>query len=204
LTGACCTAPTPVYCRVNHHPRTQYTHYLSIHCLSLSLSLSRPSTAVSITTHAPSTPTTSLSTVSLSIHSLSLSLLQVLRASRAFRVFKLAKRWDALQTFINSFVKAAMSLGPFMCLVTMLVFVAALLGRALFAGLMEQRLNYDTLFWATVTTFQVRVIQPHKRARRANESRSHARRRFPKLTRLILDWALCRFFSSLVLRHRRP
>ena len=81
--------------------------------------------------------------------------MQVLRASRAFRVFKLAKRWDALQSFINSFMKAAKSLGPFMCLVVIMVVVAALLGRQLFAGQIDARLNYDTLFWSTVTTFQL-------------------------------------------------
>lgn len=83
------------------------------------------------------------------------SFMQVLRASRAFRVFKLAKRWDALQSFIKSFMKAARSLGPFMCLVVIMVMVAALLGRQLFAGKVDARLNYDTLFWSVVTTFQV-------------------------------------------------
>jgi voltage-gated sodium channel len=83
------------------------------------------------------------------------SFMQVLRASRTFRVFKLAKRWDSLQSFIMSLLKAAKSLGPFMCLVVLMVMVSALLGRSLFAGQIAARLNYDTLFWSTVTTFQL-------------------------------------------------
>ena len=91
--------------------------------------------------------------------------LSALRALRILRVFKLAKNWDALQSFLNAMFASMLSVGPFCLLVLIMCFIFTLLGMQLFGGNLDDvtcdgrpRPHFDTFVWAFVTTFQVRNV----------------------------------------------
>ncbi|CAG9333637.1 unnamed protein product [Blepharisma stoltei] len=86
--------------------------------------------------------------------------LRFLRTIRIFRVFKLARRWKGLKYLIEkawSSAKLVIYLG-ILCFIVL--FVYAIIGVQIFRGKLHEngedsRTNFDSLFWAFITTFQL-------------------------------------------------
>jgi len=91
------------------------------------------------------------------------SALSAFRTLRVFRTFKLLSRWESLQQLVYAVFKSGPGLGYFCIILFLYIFVCALAGMSLFAGKLDgdhfqygtSRANYDTLFQAFVSTFQV-------------------------------------------------
>lgn len=91
------------------------------------------------------------------------SALSSFRTLRVFRTFKLLNRWESLQQLVYAVFKSGPGLGYFCIILFLYIFICALAGMSLFAGKMDNdtltfgtpRTNYDTLFIALVTTFQI-------------------------------------------------
>lgn len=89
--------------------------------------------------------------------------LSAFRTLRVFRTFKLLNRWESLQQLVNAVFKSGPGLGYFCIILFLDIFVCALAGIALFAGKLggqdfqygNPRENYDDLFFALLTTFQI-------------------------------------------------
>jgi hypothetical protein len=90
--------------------------------------------------------------------------LSAFRTLRVFRTFKLLTRWESLQQLVNAVFKSGPGLGYFCVILSLDIFVCALAGIALFAGKLgnesnsqygNSRENFDDLFFALLTTFQI-------------------------------------------------
>jgi hypothetical protein len=94
------------------------------------------------------------------------------RSLRAFRTLKLFKRSESLQQLLFTIFNSASGLGYFCLVLSLYLFMGALSGMALFAGeldrdarssdyisisesVTDRRANYDTLWFAFLTTFQI-------------------------------------------------
>ena len=101
--------------------------------------------------------------------------ISALRSFRLFRIFKLARQWDAMRQLLDLIVKTAFQMGNFMILFCIFVYIYALLGMQFFAGRMHfdemgyavditqggnrdawseaevPRSNFDTLVWSATT-----------------------------------------------------
>jgi len=102
-----------------------------------------------------------------------------LRSFRLFRVFKLAREWEAMRQLLDLIVITAIQMGNFLLLFFIFVYIYALLGMQFFAGRMHfdpqgypvditegqdrgpwleaevPRSNFDTLVWASATIFAI-------------------------------------------------
>ena len=89
--------------------------------------------------------------------------LSAFRTLRVFRTFKLLNRWESLQQLVYAVFKSGPGLGYFCIILFLYIFICALTGITLFAGKLDnkefiygdRRTNYDSLFSALVTTFQI-------------------------------------------------
>ena len=89
--------------------------------------------------------------------------LSAFRTLRVFRTFKLLTRWESLQQLVNAVFKSGPGLGYFCIILSLDIFICALAGVALFAGKLggnnfqygNSRENFDDLFFALLTTFQI-------------------------------------------------
>ncbi len=72
---------------------------------------------------------------------------------------KLARSWDSLRLLINSIMHTLASIGPFTVLLSLFIYVAALMGMQFFAGKIPgpPRANFDELHFAIITIFIVLV-----------------------------------------------
>ncbi|KAK3262553.1 hypothetical protein CYMTET_28597, partial [Cymbomonas tetramitiformis] len=85
-----------------------------------------------------------------------LVVLRLFRLMRLSRTFRFIKRWHALQIFMKALRKTIGSILPFLVLMCMFVLVMALFGKYCFQDTYSNnRFNFNTLFWAMVSTFQV-------------------------------------------------
>lgn len=82
-----------------------------------------------------------------------------LRALRLLRIMKLARSWDSLRLLINSIMHTLTSIGPFTVLLSLFIYVAALMGMQFFAGRIPgpPRAHFDELHSAIITIFIVLV-----------------------------------------------
>ena len=113
---------------------------------------------------------------SLSIETFSYSLLDILAESdtngisalRSFRllcIFRSIPYMSALQDQISVMINTLDNVMTFLALLLLFIFTSSILGMHLFGGkyqfpgedgqLVTSRANFDTLFWALVTVFQV-------------------------------------------------
>ena len=91
--------------------------------------------------------------------------ISVLRSFRLLRIFKLVRFMPALQRQLSVMVKTLDNVMTFLALLLLFIFTSSILGMHLFGGkyqfpdedgqLVASRANFDTLFWALVTVFQV-------------------------------------------------
>jgi len=105
--------------------------------------------------------------------------ISALRSFRLFRIFKLAREWEAMRQLLDLIVKTAIQMGNFLLLFVIFIYIYALLGMQFFAGRMHfdedgypvdinaggdrtlwedaeiPRSNFDTIVWATTTIFQI-------------------------------------------------
>ncbi len=91
--------------------------------------------------------------------------ISVLRSFRLLRIFKLVRFMPALQRQLSVMVKTLDNVLTFLALLALFIFTSSILGMHLFGGkyqfpdedgkLVTSRANFDTLFWALVTVFQV-------------------------------------------------
>ena len=87
----------------------------------------------------------------------------VLRTFRLMRVFKLVRFLPALQKQISVMIETLDSVMTFLALLTIFIFTAAILGMHLFGAKIiidgeTVRHNFDSLLWALITVFQVRMF----------------------------------------------
>ena len=91
--------------------------------------------------------------------------ISVLRSFRLLRIFKLVRFMPALQRQLSVMIKTLDNVMTFLALLLLFIFTSSILGMHLFGGkyqfpdedgqLVTSRANFDTLFWALVTVFQV-------------------------------------------------
>jgi hypothetical protein len=95
--------------------------------------------------------------------------IKALRAFRLFRLIKLVRSNPTLATLVDSIVHTIAAIGNFLVLLSILIYVFALLGMSNFAGKFVfdmdgkydpingevPRQNFDSIFWAIVTVFQI-------------------------------------------------
>ena len=99
----------------------------------------------------------------LSAGAASVQAVRVLRLLRILRVLKLANRVRSLQIFLSSLLLTVASLGNFVCLVALVVFVFALFGMQIFGGKLDglgdggelPRLNFDSLQMAVIAVLSI-------------------------------------------------
>ena len=94
--------------------------------------------------------------------------ISVLRSFRLLRIFKLVRFMPALQLQLCVMIRTLDNVMTFLALLSLFIFTASILGMHLFGskysfknenGQLEvARANFDTLFWALVTVFQVRSL----------------------------------------------
>lgn len=94
--------------------------------------------------------------------------ISVLRSFRLLRIFKLVRFLPALRRQLLVMIHTMDNVMTFLALLVIFIFTASILGMHLFGGhykfrdengqLVVSRANFDTLFWALVTVFQVRNI----------------------------------------------
>ena len=94
--------------------------------------------------------------------------LSVMRSFRLLRIFKLVRFMPALQRQLAVMVRTLDNVMSFLALLTLFVFTSCILGMHLFGGkfqfanedgqLVTSRANFDSLFWALVTVFQVKSV----------------------------------------------
>lgn len=84
-----------------------------------------------------------------------------LRTFRLMRVFKLARGWTGFNLLLQRMVSAIPRIGPLTLVLGIIMLMYSLIGMQFFGGTLRDsdgdvpRANYDTLFWAFVTTFQI-------------------------------------------------
>ena len=91
--------------------------------------------------------------------------ISVLRSFRLLRIFKLVRFMPALQRQLSVMIKTLDNVMTFLALLALFIFTSSILGMHLFGGkyqfpdedgkMVTSRANFDTLFWALVTVFQV-------------------------------------------------
>jgi len=105
--------------------------------------------------------------------------ISALRSFRLFRIFKLAREWEAMRQLLDLIVKTAIQMSNFMLLFVLFIYIFALLGMQFFGGRMHfdpegypvaitdgedrgpwlaaeiPRGNFDSLTWASVTIFAI-------------------------------------------------
>lgn len=73
-----------------------------------------------------------------------------------------------MQVFLDAMAVSFGTVGPFLLLLILYVVVLALLGMQIFGNKLEMengdppRANFDSFFWAFVTTFQVESRKKHR------------------------------------------
>lgn len=95
------------------------------------------------------------------------SSISVLRSFRLLRIFKLVRFLPALRRQLLVMIHTMDNVVTFLALLALFIFTASVLGMNLFGGKytfededggkVTARANFDDLFWALVTVFQVRV-----------------------------------------------
>ena len=88
-----------------------------------------------------------------------------LRSFRLLRIFRFIRFMKALQNQISVMISTSDNVMTFLALLLLFIFTSSILGMHLFGGkfqfsdedgqLVTSRANFDTLFWALVTVFQV-------------------------------------------------
>jgi hypothetical protein len=83
-----------------------------------------------------------------------------LRALRLLRIFRLARSWNSLRNLMETLVRASASVSWLCLLLLLLIFIYALMGMSFFGGNYDfadgkPRNNYDTIWMALITDFQV-------------------------------------------------
>lgn len=96
------------------------------------------------------------------------SSISVLRSFRLLRIFKLVRFLPALRRQLLVMIHTMDNVMTFLALLILFIFTASILGMNLFGGkymfkdesgnYTAARANFDDLFWALVTVFQVRDI----------------------------------------------
>ncbi|XP_046854592.1 voltage-dependent T-type calcium channel subunit alpha-1G-like [Xenia sp. Carnegie-2017] len=91
--------------------------------------------------------------------------LSVMRSFRVLRIFKLVRFMPELQRQLAVMVRTLDNVMSFLALLALFVFTSSIFGMHLFGGkfqfanedgqLVTSRANFDTLFWALVTVFQI-------------------------------------------------
>ena len=79
-----------------------------------------------------------------------------LRAARIFRVFKMAKDWAELQKLLNTMGSTLSTIGPFILLLTIFIYIFALIGMKMFAN--QMHFDPDTEYrvdWTHVKAWEV-------------------------------------------------
>lgn len=94
------------------------------------------------------------------------SSISVLRSFRLLRIFKLVRFLPALRRQLLVMIHTMDNVMTFLALLVLFIFTASILGMNLFGGkymfedesgeYVAARSNFDDLFWALVTVFQVR------------------------------------------------
>lgn len=92
-----------------------------------------------------------------------------LRAFRLFRIFKLFRTGN-LRVLLDSIAYTMSTIGNYVILLSLFIYVYALLGMQFFAGNLKfddqgnydkngsvPRANFDTLYWAAITVFQILI-----------------------------------------------
>lgn len=99
--------------------------------------------------------------------------ISILRSFRLLRILKLVRFMPALQRQLRVMVRTLDNVMTFLVLLSLFIFTASILGMHLFGAkytfknergeLEVARANFDTLFWALVTVFQVcfRLFHTH-------------------------------------------
>lgn len=95
--------------------------------------------------------------------------ISVLRSFRLLRIFKLVRFMPALQRQLLVMIHTMDNVVTFLALLALFIFTASILGMHLFGGKYSfpdehgnkttARANFDDLFWAVVTVFQVSVAR---------------------------------------------
>ena len=96
------------------------------------------------------------------------SSISVLRSFRLLRIFKLVRFLPALKRQLMVMIHTMDNVMTFLALLVLFIFTASILGMNLFGGKYNfdddengikepARANFDDLFWALVTVFQVRM-----------------------------------------------
>lgn len=93
--------------------------------------------------------------------------ISVLRSFRLLRIFKLVRFLPALRRQLLVMIHTMDNVMTFLALLALFIFTASILGMNLFGGKYDfpnesgqpetARANFDDLFWALVTVFQVRL-----------------------------------------------
>ena len=98
-----------------------------------------------------------------------------LRSFRLFRIFKLAKKWKSMQILLGKCLETTFSMGPFLVLLVLFMYIYTLLGMSFFANRMNfddigypvtpgkdgfeyttvPRENFDTFLWGFTTVFAI-------------------------------------------------
>ena len=96
------------------------------------------------------------------------SSISVLRSFRLLRIFKLVRFLPALRRQLLVMIHTMDNVMTFLALLILFIFTASILGMNLFGGKYmfpdedgvetAARANFDDLFWALVTVFQVRGL----------------------------------------------
>ena len=91
--------------------------------------------------------------------------ISALRSFRLLRIFRFIRFMSALQDQISVMINTLDNVMTFLALLLLFIFTSSILGMHLFGGkyqfpdedgqLVTSRANFDTLFWALVTVFQV-------------------------------------------------
>ena len=91
--------------------------------------------------------------------------ISVLRSFRLLRIFKLVRFMPALQRQLRVMIRTLDNVMTFLALLLLFIFTASILGMHLFGAkysfpdeegnMVSARANFDSLFWALVTVFQV-------------------------------------------------
>ena len=88
--------------------------------------------------------------------------ISVFRAFRLLRVFKVVRKWRRLHSIIIAITKSAQGLLNFLIVLTVIMVIYALVGMEIFGGKYMfhgldplPRNNFNSLFWALITVFQV-------------------------------------------------
>lgn len=94
--------------------------------------------------------------------------ISVLRSFRLLRIFKLVRFLPALKRQLLVMVHTLDNVVTFLALLGIFIFTASILGMNLFGGkysfpdgkgnVVKARANFDDLFWALVTVFQVKAV----------------------------------------------